>query len=193
MATSIITKSIMLLSGFIMMGTAFAKELPPPAYQLAAKMGGVPADMLYSIALAESGMKIGTKIRPWPWTLNVAGEARRFKTQQAACQNLKLTLRTVSAKRIDVGLAQVNYGYHRHRVSDPCDLLDPYRNLSIAASILREHYLKDSTSGWLIAAGRYHHPAGGTHAARYRASVQKQLIRIGYNSQYASFPKASQI
>ncbi|MBN0134114.1 lytic transglycosylase domain-containing protein, partial [Pseudomonas aeruginosa] len=50
------------------------------------------------------------------------------------------------------------------------------RNLSIAAEILKEQH----TTGedWLLAIGRYHRPAGGEPAARYRRSVSRHLARV---------------
>lgn len=179
MAASVIIKVTIIVEcvGLLMLPPfSLASEIPPPAYQLAAHVNGVPSEMLYAVALAESSMRYKKNVLPWPWTLNVAGEPRRFTTRQQACNNLVATLRTVSAKRVDVGIAQINYGYHGHRVSHPCDLLDPYRNLNIAASLLKSHYR--ASDGWLIAAGKYHSPANGEHARRYRVNVQKQLKRV---------------
>ena len=64
--------------------------------------------------------------------------------------------------RIDAGLGQVNLGYHAHRYAHPCELLDPYRNLAIAAEILQEQHTPGED--WLVAIGRYHRPAGGAPA-----------------------------
>ncbi|HCE7132033.1 TPA: lytic transglycosylase domain-containing protein, partial [Pseudomonas aeruginosa] len=78
--------------------------------------------------------------------------------------------------RIDAGLGQVNLGYHAHRYAHPCELLDPYRNLAIAAEILQEQHTPGED--WLVAIGRYHRPAGGAPAARYRRSVHQHLTRV---------------
>ncbi len=153
-----------------------AREIPPPAYQHAARAAGVPATVLYAVALQESGMTHGGKHVPWPWTLNVAGRAHRFRTRDAACAQLHRSLRQVPAARIDVGLAQVNLHYHRHRYAQPCDLLNPYRNLAIAATLLREQHTDGAD--WLVTIGRYHRPAGGAPAARYRHSVHRHLSRV---------------
>ena len=85
-------------------------------------------------------------------------------------------MREVQPTRIDAGLGQVNLGYHRQRYSRPCDLLDPYRNLDIAAQILREQHTLGED--WIVAIGRYHRPAGGAPAARYRRSVSQHLDRV---------------
>ena len=37
---------------------ALATETPPPAYQLAAYQAGIPSEVLYSVALQESGTRL---------------------------------------------------------------------------------------------------------------------------------------
>ena len=155
---------------------AHAQELPPPAYQLAAQRAGIPSTVLYAVALQESGIRRNGRIVPWPWSLNVAGQSRRFTTRADACAGLQQAMRATPHTRIDAGLGQINLGYHQQRYVSPCDLLDPYRNLAIAAEILKEQH----TAGedWLLAIGRYHRPAGGEPAARYRRSVSRHLARV---------------
>jgi len=106
----------------------------------------------------------------------VAEYRRRFDTRVQACTALQQALRDTPSTWIDVGLAQINLGYQQHRYRQPCELLDPYRNLSIAAEILKEQHRPDED--WLLAIGRYHRPAGGEPAARYRRSVSRHLARI---------------
>lgn len=159
---------------------AHAQEIPPPAYQLAAERAGIPSIVLYAVALQESGIRPhGRKdgrIVPWPWSLNIAGQSRRFATRADACAGLLRAMRTTPHTRIDAGLGQINLGYHRQRYTSACDLLDPYRNLAIAAEILKEQHTLGED--WLLAIGRYHRPAGGEPAARYRRSVSHHLIRL---------------
>ncbi|WP_407465316.1 lytic transglycosylase domain-containing protein [Xanthomonas campestris] len=155
---------------------ARSQQLPPPAYQLAAAQAGVPSPVLYAVALQESGTRLRGRQVPWPWTLNVAGASQRYATRADACLGLRQALRRTPAQRIDVGLGQVNLGYHGQRVAQPCALLDPYRNLAIAAEILREQHTPGED--WLLAIGRYHRPAGGAPAMRYRGSVHRHLVRV---------------
>lgn len=153
-----------------------AQEIPPPAYQLAAQQAGIPSTVLFAVALQESGLQRNDRIIPWPWSLNIAGQSHRYTTQSQACAGLQKALRDVPLKRIDAGLAQINLGYQKHRYSQPCELLDPSTNLQIAAAILREQYRPGED--WLLAMGRYHRPAGGEPAARYRRSVSRHLNRV---------------
>ena len=163
-----------------------ARELPPPAYQLAAAQAQVPPNLLYAVALQESGRSLRGRVVPWPWTLNVAAQARRYATHRQACADLRQVLRVTPATRVDAGLGQLNVGHQRHRVRQPCELLEPYRNLRLAATILREQYNPDQR--WLMAAGRYHRPAGGAAAARYRQRVSQHLTRLEIASTRRSTP-----
>jgi len=167
---------VLALTAGLGIDAARAQELPPPAYQIAAQRAGIPSTVLYAVALQESGIHRNGRIVPWPWSLNVAGQPRRYATRTDACAGLWQAMRTTPRTRIDAGLGQINLGYHQRRYASACDLLDPYRNLAIAAAILREQH----TSGedWLLAIGRYHRPAGGAPAARYRRSVSRHLARV---------------
>ncbi|MFP9019812.1 transglycosylase SLT domain-containing protein [Pseudomonas aeruginosa] len=155
---------------------ALAQEVPPPAYQLAAQRAGIPSTVLYAVALQESGIRRNGRLVPWPWSLNVAGQSRRFATRADACAGLQQAMRATPHTRMDAGLGQINLGYHKHRFTGACDLLDPYRNLAVAAEILKEQHTPGED--WLLAIGRYHRPAGGEPAARYRRSVSRHLARV---------------
>lgn len=160
-------------------GSARATEIPPPAYQIAARQAGVPSPVLFAIALQESGTRLRgrlARLTPWPWTLNVAGRGKHYATRAEACDGIRHALARHPARRIDVGLGQINLGYHTRHYVMPCDLLDPYANLTVAARILRAHYRPGED--WSLAIGRYHRPAGGEPAARYRRSVGRHLARI---------------
>lgn len=169
-------RTVFALLACALAGTVRAGEIPPPAYQVAAQRAGIPSPVLYAVALQESGTRVGGRLVPWPWTLNVAGTSQRYTTRAEACAGLRQALRRTPATRIDAGLGQINLGYHPQRYAQPCDLLAPYRNLAIAAEILREQHVEGED--WLLAIGRYHRPAGGAPAARYRHSVGQLLARV---------------
>ncbi len=155
---------------------AHGQEVPPPAYQLAAQRAGIPSTVLYAVALQESGIRRNGRLVPWPWSLNVASQSRRYATRADACTALQQAMASTPHTRIDAGLGQINLGYHQQRFTRACDLLDPYRNLAIAAEILKEQHTPGKD--WLLAIGRYHRPAGGEPAARYRRSVSRHLARV---------------
>lgn len=193
MATSVAAHAFALSClAYVTLGSSAARAQgiqPPTAYQRAASHAGIPASVLFAVALQESGATIRGRFIPWPWTLNVKGEPSRYVRRADACAALRRALK--EHRSIDVGLGQINVHYHGHRVSDPCELLDPYRNLAIAASILREHHTPGDD--WLVAIGHYHRPAGGELAARYRRSVQRHLAYVrGAEAARASSPDAHQ-
>ncbi|MDI3708624.1 lytic transglycosylase domain-containing protein [Pseudomonas aeruginosa] len=166
---------------------ALALEIPPPAYHLAAQRAGIPSPVLYAVTLQESGLRRGNRLVPWPWTLNVAGASLRFSTRVEACNGLLRALREFPPTRIDVGLGQINLGHQKHRYVRPCDLLDPYHNLAQTSAILREQHTPNED--WILAIGRYHRPAGGEPAARYRRSVARHLQRLQGTCKTACFPQ----
>ncbi|MCC4113904.1 lytic transglycosylase domain-containing protein [Aromatoleum toluclasticum] len=176
MAAPVAARAALVLLLGIQTSATSAQEVPPPAYQLAAQQAGVPSPVLYAVALQESGTRLRGRLIPWPWTLNVAGRAERYATRAQACAGLRKALASTPGHRIDAGLGQVNLGYHTQRYVHPCELLDPYRNLAVAAEILREQHMPGED--WLVAIGRYHRPAGGAPAARYRRSVHLHLARM---------------
>lgn len=152
----------------------------PPAYVVAAEDNGIPPEVLYAVASAESVVNLHAGRRPWPWTLNVAGQGMRFGDRRSACAALRDALE--QTRIVDVGIAQLNVRWQTHlfgpgkRFADPCDALDPYANLDEAARLIRGHF--ENTRDWLAAAGRYHRPAGGAPATRYRGVVQRELARL---------------
>jgi hypothetical protein len=149
---------------------------PPVAYRTAAVKADVPETVLYALALQESRAKLPSGVKPWPWTLNIAGEPWRFADRDTACFALSLAVEAVDPKRIDAGLGQVNIGWNGHRFKTLCEALEPHRNLEVSAQILREHY--DATGDWVTAAGRYHRPAGGAPAAKYRSEFKVHAARV---------------
>ncbi|MBI0570770.1 lytic transglycosylase domain-containing protein, partial [Pectobacterium parmentieri] len=74
-----------LLAYLLLTSLAQAQEIPPPAYQLVAQRAGIPSVVLYAVALQESGVYRRERIVPWPWSLNVAGQSRRYASQAQAC------------------------------------------------------------------------------------------------------------
>jgi len=104
--------------------TSVPAAVVPSAYEDAANTAGIPSHLLWAVALQESGWTRGSRFVPWPWTLDLAGRPARFATRERACQALHRALTHISPTRIDVGLTQVNWGYHREVEHNPCELLE---------------------------------------------------------------------
>jgi len=163
-------------------------RLDPVVFERIAERHGVPADVLYALARTESGRTQKGEHKPWPWTLNIAGQGRYFNSRSEACSALRAALE--DTRLIDVGVAQLNIRWNPElfgagkRFSDPCAGLDPQHNLDAAAAILRSHF--DDTGHWLTAVGRYHRPAGGEAAHYYARAVASRLAPRSSPSAYRS-------
>lgn len=152
-------------------------ETPPPAYQRAAMGSDIPVDLLWAVARVESNFKIKIGTYPWPWTLNIAGAAKYFRTREEACSAALKGIAEHGSKSVDIGLTQQNWGwvgvdFYQH----PCDALEPNDNLRTASIRLRECY--ETHKDWIFAAGCYHRPAGGEPARIYRAKIQQKLKAV---------------
>jgi len=144
-----------------------------PLYQEVAEYAGVPADILYAMSKAESGLLLDNQFAPWPWTLNIAGEAKRFENREAMFDGLMRALGT-GEMLIDVGPMQVNWYWQFHVLGSPWRITDPVVSVKIAAQILRNHF--ERSGDWWEAVGQYHRPAPGLKdrliAEQYRARVR---------------------
>lgn len=160
-------------------------EMPPPAYQLAAHAAGTPSELLYAVAKTESNAKLRIGYFPWPWTLNVNQKSLYFTTRDEACRAALNGIELHGEFSVDIGLTQQNWGHvGKEWFAHPCDALDPYANLAAASKQLRRYY--DQSGDWIVAAGKYHRPAGGEPASRYRAAVRRRLEQIC--AQACTFP-----
>lgn len=149
---------------------ARAADRIPPAYRHIASQYGIPADLFYAVALTESGKRTtkGARLKPWPWTLNIAGEGRYFASRIDAWRGLESTLRD-GQDLVDVGLMQINWRYHATLLGSSWLALEPYRNLRLAAEILMRCYRR--RRDWWASVGCYHAPADAERARRYRDRV----------------------
>ena len=162
---------------------AFSLFFPAESYATdlwreAADHAGVPVAVLHGIALAESGKtwSDGSR-RPWPWTLNSIKGPMFFASRDQAASALSKILQE-GITNVDIGLMQVNYGYHGSRVKHPSDLLDPAINLRVAGQVLAE--ARDVVGGDVASAvGAYH--------AGYKASARGRSI--WYQNTVAAFAR----
>ncbi len=136
----------------------------------------IPPHILSAIALTESGrtnMYYNDKAKskkiqtPWPWTANINGVGRYFKSKAEAL----LTFKHLIAQRnhmFDVGCMQINWHYHKEAFKSIEEALDPYSNVQYAAEFLTSLY--ERTGSWTKAVERYH-SATPKHYQRYRQVV----------------------
>ena len=163
--------------GLVFSSPGWSNEAVPAGYRSVAAQSGIPYTLLYAVALTESGQQVlSTQVyRPWPWTLNVAGQGYFFESRQAAWQALMVWL-DKGKRSIDVGLMQVNWRYHQARLETPWQALDPFFNLRVGATILRDCYIIQQD--WWASVGCYHSPTDQRRAEQYRRRVFSRWQRV---------------
>jgi len=149
----------------------------PEGYRRVAAAHGIPSELFYAVALAESGKRIShlRTTRPWPWTLNIQGEGLYFPSRQAAVYAAHQAL-AKGRRSVDIGLMQVNWGYHKTALRSVEAAIDPYQNLAVGAAILAECFRM--RGDWWAAVGCYHAPSDAYRASRYRERVKRIWSRI---------------
>jgi soluble lytic murein transglycosylase-like protein len=166
-------------TGFATRATAAVRPAPlPPGYQAMGRRAGVPPLVLYGVALQESKLLFGPHALPYPWTLCVAGEPRRFASHAAAVADLRRCV-TGGVRNVDCGSMQVNWHWHADKLGSFERALDPYPNLAVGAFILRSLYAGD----WFAAVGQYHTgptrtPEQALRGERYAAAVFARIATI---------------
>jgi hypothetical protein len=136
----------------------------------------LPSGLLLAIALVESGRlePRSGRIRPWPWSINAAGQGVFFESAAEAVQAVR-GLQKQGVVSIDIGCLQVNQMFHPVFASLP-DAFDPEENAAYAAGFLRQLYAE--TGSWSVAAGLYHSRTP-VLAASYRQAVAVRLTNSG--------------
>lgn len=150
----------------------------PSSYRVVASRKGVPVEIIYSMALVESGKSLSTgSYRPYPWTLNVEGKPMRFDSKAEVVQHLKQKIQS-GVVNIDVGFMQVNWHHHGHRFHSVESALDPWVNLRTGVQILLERLRSKKCEGnWKCAVGRYH--SFREHdSRRYSAYVEQFYVQF---------------
>ncbi|PZP98273.1 MAG: hypothetical protein DI587_14555 [Variovorax paradoxus] len=159
-----------------------ALRRPPAAFEQTAARYGIPAWLMYGVALQESQLTIGRTALPYPWTLNVGGRPERHRDEQAARAALRRYLRA-GLTNVDCGPMQLNWRWHRDRLQTVERALDPYINLDVGAQLLAD--LRRTHGDWRLAIQLYHAGSLTTaerlgRAQRYLASVERRLQRHGH-------------
>jgi hypothetical protein len=168
---------LIVVAGLLVSTACWSTYSVPAGYRAIARERAIPHTILYAVALAESGKQARSadEYRPWPWTLNVAGEGHFYATRIEAWQALRIWLEQ-GRRSIDIGLMQVNWRYHRERLGTLWQALDPYHNLRVGAAILQECY--SNSRDWWVSVGCYHAPANPQRAGKYRRRVQSRWLRL---------------
>lgn len=130
----------------------------------------VDPKILAGIALNESAYNG----RAWPWTLNVAGRGFFFRTRDDAYRAVRYLISN-GRSNFDIGLMQVNWGYHSKRFTNAWDALAPATNIRVAEDILNENYRLTHSA---VKAVAYYHSATPAPGREYLARFVKHLSQI---------------
>ncbi len=117
--------------------------------------GGLPAGLLLSIGMVESGRAdpLTGRVAPWPWTVNVDGTGRYFDSESDAAAFVRLA-ESSGARDIDVGCFQVSLESHPLAFATIDEAFDPQKNADYAVEFLNQ--LKGFSGSWETAVADYH-------------------------------------
>jgi hypothetical protein len=130
----------------------------------------VDPKILAGIALNESAYNG----RAWPWTLNVAGRGFFFRTRDDAYRAIRFLI-SDGRSNFDIGLMQINWGYHSKRFKSAWDALSPATNVHVAEDILTENYQKTHS---VVKAVAFYHSANPQPGREYLARFVQHLSQI---------------
>lgn len=135
------------------------------AAMTAAQETGVPADILATLTLTETGRRRGGVVRPWAWSINAEGAGSWFDD---AAEALAFAQDRIDQGRpnFDVGCFQLNYRWHGENFPSVVEMFDPLENARYAARFVRDLYAE--TGDWRLAAGAFHSKTPA-NAAKYLA------------------------
>jgi soluble lytic murein transglycosylase-like protein len=141
-------------------GAPAAADLPDQAVCAAAgaaaeQAAGLPANLLLSIGMVESGRAdpLTGQVAPWPWTVNVDGAGQYFNTKADAVAFTRLA-ESSGAGDVDVGCFQISLENHPDAFATLDQAFDPAANAAYAAGFLNQ--LKAQTGSWNMAIADYH-------------------------------------
>lgn len=147
---------------------------------------GIPDNLLLALGLQEAGYKSGRGLTVWPWTVNAAGDGRRFASAAEAIGFVRAR-QAEGVAVIDVGCLQVNLRWHPDAFASLSAAFDPYNNVDYAARFLLSLY--GETGDWWQAAGRYHSRSSGPqdiYLSALQRNHQVARARLGQFLQLAA-------
>lgn len=154
--------------------------------QQVARETDMPPDVLRAITRVETGRRIGGRLTPWPWTLNIAGQGHWFGSRAEALDFAMRHFRR-GIRNIDLGCFQISYRWHHQNFTSMDQMLDPLGNARYAARFLRQLYRE--TGAWDRAVAAYHSRTP-EHARRYLARFERVRAGLAAPRRIAGNPAA---
>lgn len=142
----------------------------------AARIWGVPAGILHSVGLTETGRKGAL----YPYALNIEGRTVYAKNRGEALREFERA-RAEGKTLIDLGCMQINHRYHGTEFASVDAMLDPRANVEYAARFLARLHARHET--WTMAVARYHAgPNNDPAQKRYVCRVIANLVASGHGA-----------
>jgi Transglycosylase SLT domain len=164
-----------LLVVFALVITSCLSQAVESVWTKASLISGVPEKKIYAIALQESKLLYpDQKMRPWPWTVNSRHGSMRFKSKAEAYKAIQ-ALVDEGETNIDLGLMQVNYGFHKKLIGNS-DVLDPSVNILLAAEILRKNMVE--AKGDVRKAVAFYHSRNPERATNYDSKIRENELLV---------------
>lgn len=151
-----------------------APDLCVSAAQIAAERTGVPLSVLIAVTLTETGRSTETGLKPWPWSVNQAGQGYWFATPEEAVDFVEDQL-DLGLRNFDVGCFQLNHRWHSKGFKSTIDMFDPVSNAVYAAQFLNDLYAEKGD--WSLAAAAYHSRTPD-YAEKYQAKFDAILASL---------------
>ncbi|MGI4775676.1 MAG: transglycosylase SLT domain-containing protein [Janthinobacterium lividum] len=135
------------------------------------KKYSIPADVLHSISLKESGKlhEIYKVKLPWPWAVNVEGRGYYFNNKSEAVSFVKKQI-FLGKESIDIGCMQINLKHHPDAFSSLEHGFDPSSNVAYGAEFLKSKY--NQLRSWHRAIA-YYHSATSNLGYNYKKDIIK--------------------
>ena len=146
----------------------------PPDWSAVSRYCGVPAKILYAVALQESGRMQAGQFKPYPWTLNIAGRGVYYPSREAMFSALMTALQSDTLS-VDIGPMQMNWKWHSERIGSPWLATDPINNARLGCGLLQDLYAQ--SGDWDQAVARYH-SATPTRGQHYLQGVKRQWSKL---------------
>jgi len=154
-------------------GTRDPAGLCDDAARAAAEVTPVPLAVLLAITRVETGRGGAGGLRPWPWTINQAGNGHWFDTKAQATAAAEDAV--TSGGSLDIGCFQINHHWHAANFASLEAMFDPQTNARYAAGFLSNLY--DDTGAWPAAIAAYHSRRDGP-AAGYLEKIEAVMADL---------------
>jgi soluble lytic murein transglycosylase-like protein len=141
--------------------------------QRAAAANGIPLEILYSVALTETGRHGQLS----PYDMNIDGRSVHSESLREALARFAAETHR-GAKFIDIGCMQIDHHYHAAHFRSLAEMFDPERNVQYAANLLK--LLEVEEGSWTMAVARYNAGPGNPRAQRaYVCAVIGNMVASG--------------